>query len=126
MTDAPHTGATPEIAGGILLATLPLSFTSMTKSSAAIPQAQQQQIFDALENDAQVVSNSQIQHLAAHQSPAVQAEVVQININANHVSLQVALLVPLLASLIGLFNAFRMMRLPEIKPAANLEAASLG
>ena len=88
MTDAPQTGATPEIAGGILLATLPRSFTSMTKSSAVIPQAQQQQIFDALEND-------------AHQT------------------------VPLLASR-GLFNAFRMMRLPEIKPAANLEAASLG
>ena len=81
---------------------------------------------DALEDDAQVVSNSQIEHLAADESPAVQAEVVQINTDANHVSLQVALLVPLLASLIGLFNAFRMIRLPETKPEANLEAASLG
>ena len=25
-----------------------------------------------------------------------------------------------------IFNAFRMMRLPEIKPAANFEAASFG
>ena len=79
-------------------------------------------VADALEDDAQVVSNSQGQHLAADEP----AEVVQINTDANHAALKVALLVPSFASLIGLFNLFRMMRLPEIKPAANLKAASLG
>jgi len=114
------------VAGGILLAVLSLSFTDMTKSSAVIPSAQQQQIADALEDDAQVVSNTQIQELAADERPDVQAEVVDINTDANHVALQVALLVPLLASLLGVFNAFRMMRLPEIEPAADLEGAALG
>ena len=31
----------------------------------------------------------------------------------------------LLASLLGLFNAFRMMRLPDVEPAAEAEAAAL-
>jgi hypothetical protein len=35
----------------------------------------------------------------------------------------VALLVPIIAGLIGLFNSFRMMRLPEIEPRASIEEA---
>jgi hypothetical protein len=38
----------------------------------------------------------------------------------------VALLVPILAALLGLFNAFRMIRLPDIEPSAAVEAAALG
>ena len=113
------------MAGGILLATLALSFTNMTEASKVIPQAQQQQIADALEDDAQVVSNTQIEELAAGEPQAVQDEIVAINTDANDVSLQVALLVPILAGLLGLLNAFRMMRLPDIEPAANTEVASL-
>jgi hypothetical protein len=37
----------------------------------------------------------------------------------------VALLVPVLAGLIGLFNGFRMRRLPDIEPTANLEGLDL-
>ena len=113
------------MAGGILLATLALSFTTMTEASDVIPQAQQQQIADALEDDAQVVSNTQIEELAAGEPPAVQDEIVRINTDANDLSLQVALLVPILAGLLGLLNAFRMMRLPDIEPVANTEAAAL-
>jgi hypothetical protein len=40
--------------------------------------------------------------------------------------LQVALLVPIIAGLIGLFNSFRMMRLREIEPRAAIEGATLG
>ena len=36
-----------------------------------------------------------------------------------------ALLVPILAGLLGLFNSFRMMRLPDPTPAAGGEAMSL-
>lgn len=46
------------MAGGILLATLSLAFTNKTESSTAIRPAQQQQIADTLEHDAQVVSSS--------------------------------------------------------------------
>ena len=113
------------MAGGILLATLALSFTNITESSDVIPPAQQQEIADALEDDAQVVSNTQIEELAATETPAVQDEVVRINTDANDRSLQVALLVPILAALLGLFNALRMMRLPDIEPEADTEAAAL-
>jgi hypothetical protein len=37
----------------------------------------------------------------------------------------VALLVSLLATVFGLFNSFRMMRLPDPKPSAAAEAAML-
>jgi hypothetical protein len=113
------------MAGGILLATLALSFTNMTEASKVIPQAQQQQIADALEDDAQVVSNTQIEELAAGEPQAVQDEIVQINTDANDLSLQVALLVPILAGVLGLLNAFRMLRLPDIEPVAKTEVAAL-
>src|SRR5215212_3722922 len=48
------------VAGGILLAALSVSFTQMTESSDVIPAAQQQQIAATLEDDAEVMSNSQL------------------------------------------------------------------
>src|SRR3954447_21725527 len=113
------------MAGGILLAALALTFTNKTESSKVIPPAQQQQIADKLEDDAQVVSNTQIDKLAEDEPQAVQDEIVRINTDANDVSLQIALLVPILAALAGLLNAFRMIRLPDIKPSADIEAAAL-
>jgi hypothetical protein len=38
----------------------------------------------------------------------------------------VALLVPLLAALVGLFNGFRMMRLPDPTPGTEREGMALG
>jgi hypothetical protein len=40
--------------------------------------------------------------------------------------LQVALIVPLLAGLIGLFNGFRLMRLPDPEPSGSVEGMSFG
>lgn len=48
-----------------------------------------------------------------------------MNADARDHSLQVALLVPVLAGLIGLINGFRMRRLPDIEPTANLEGLDL-
>jgi hypothetical protein len=39
---------------------------------------------------------------------------------------QIALLIPILAGLIGLFNYFRMMRLPDPKPSGSVEGMVLG
>ena len=41
------------MAGGIMLAVLAYSFTNKTEASTVIPPAQQQQIADILEDDAQ-------------------------------------------------------------------------
>jgi hypothetical protein len=109
------------VAGGLLLAALSFSFTHMTEDSKVIPPAQQQQIYDTMEHDAEVVSNTDLEKLLVQEPPAVQAEVLEINEDATYRALQFALLVPILASLLGLFNSFRMMRLPEVEPVADLE-----
>ena len=111
------------VAGGIMLATLSLSFTDLTEASTIIPPGQQEQISQTLEDDAQVMSNTQIDALLSDEPEAIQAEILRINAHARDVSLQVALLVSVLASLLGLFNSFRMMRLPEIAPSAGVETA---
>ena len=60
-------------------------------------------------------------------SPAdVQDEIIRINTDARHRALQVALLIPILAGLAGLFTSFRMMRIPEPEPSAAGEGMALG
>ena len=49
-----------------------------------------------------------------------------INDDARDLSLQIALLVPLLAGLLGLVNSFRMLRLPDQKPKASLDGLDFG
>ena len=114
------------VAGGILLAALSISFTTMTENSDIIPPAQQQQIAAALEDDAEVMSNTQLAALITDQPPAVEAEVPAINTDARNLSLQIALLVPLLAALIGIANSFRMIRLPDLTPRSPLEGMDFG
>ncbi len=114
------------MAGGLMLAALSFNFTQMTEDSQVIPAAEQEQIAAALEDDAEVMSNSQLAKQITGQPAAVEAEVVAINHDARNRSLQVALLVPLLAGLIGIGNSFRMLRLPDQKPAAPREGLDLG
>ena len=114
------------MAGGLMLAALSFSFTNLTENSTVIPAAQQQQIAAALETDAEVMSNTALAEQIVGQPPEVEAAVLEINDEARNRSLQVALLVPLLATLLGLGNSFRMMRLPDVKPSAAIEGLDLG
>ncbi|MGO8870680.1 MAG: MFS transporter [Acidimicrobiales bacterium] len=114
------------IAGGILLWALALSFAHMSEANPAIPPAQQQQISAELEHDAEVMSNTQLQQQITDEPKAVQAEVLAINTRARNISLQLALLIPAIASLLGLANSFRMLRLPDITPSAGIEGVGLG
>ena len=98
----------------------------MAEDSAVLPPADQQQVAEALEEDAEVMSNTQLQELLAGQPPAIQDEIIRINTDARPRALQFALLVPLLAGLIGLINSFRMMRLPEPIPSASIEGMTFG
>jgi hypothetical protein len=72
------------------------------------------------------VSTAQIDEQLAGQPGPVRDEIVSINEDATHRALQVALLVPILASFLGLLNSFRMMRLPDIAPSPAAEASLLG
>jgi EmrB/QacA subfamily drug resistance transporter len=113
-------------AGAIMLATLSITFTNMAQSSAVLPPADQQRVAQALEHDAQVLSNTQLEQQLAGQPERIQDEIIRINTDARPLALQVALLVPILASLVGLFNAFRMMRLPDPAPSGSVEGMALG
>jgi EmrB/QacA subfamily drug resistance transporter len=113
------------IAGGVMLAVLSLTFTNMTEASTVIPPAQQEQIATTLEDSAEVMSNTQLDELIVGEPEDVQAEILRINTDARDRSLQVALLVPMLASLFGLVNGFRMRRLPALTTSATSEGLDL-
>jgi EmrB/QacA subfamily drug resistance transporter len=104
-------------AGAIMLATLALSFTNMVQASTVLPPAEKEQVSTALEEDAEIMSNTQLEQLLVGQPPAIQEEIIRINTDARHLGLQAALIVPVLAGLLGLFNAWRMRRLPDPKPS---------
>ena len=114
------------MAGGLMLAALSFSFTYNTENSTVIPPADQQQIAATLEDDAEVMSNTQLAQQITGQPAAVEAEIVDINHDARNRSLQIALLVPLLAALAGLGNSFRMLRLPDQKPSSSLDGMDFG
>ncbi len=112
--------------GAIMLATLALAFNSMAQSSLVLNPAQQDQVAAALEQDAEIMSNTQLVEQMAGQPPDVQAEILRINAESRSLALQVALIVPLIAGLIGLINSFRMVKLPDLEPSAAAEGLLIG
>jgi len=113
-------------AGAIMLATLSIAFTSRTESSTVLAPDQQEQVATALEDDAQIMSDANLEALLADESPDVQDEIVAINTDVRPIALQVALLVPIIAGLLGTANALRMRRLPDPKPSPAAEGTLLG
>ena len=112
-------------AGAIMLATLSIAFTNMAESSSVLPPADQQRVAEVLEDDAQVMSDAQLDELLSGQPEEIQDEIVSINTDARDLALQVALMITLAAALLGVVNAFRMMRLPDPKPSGAVEQAAL-
>ena len=80
----------------------------------------------ALEEDAELMSNTALEEALVGQPEDVQAEILRINTEVRPRALQIALLVPLLAGIVGVVNGFRMRRLPDPQPNAAVEGASLG
>ena len=113
-------------AGALMLATLAVSFTAMSDASDVLSPEEQDQVATALEDDAQVMTNTQLVELLAGEPPDVQAEIVAINTDARHLALQVAMLVPIIAAGLGLLNSFRMVRLPEPEGSGSAEGLILG
>jgi hypothetical protein len=114
------------VSGAVMLATLSIAFTNMAESSSVLPPDDQQRVAEVLEDDAQVMSDAQLGELLAGQPEDVQQEILSINTDARNLALQVALLVSLLAGLVGVAIAFRMMRLPEPAPSADTTEMGLG
>ncbi len=113
-------------AGAIMLASLSTAFTQMSDNSAVLNTAQQQQVSTALENDAELMTNTQLEEQLAGQPADVKAEIVRINSDARPLALQIALLIPILAGLGGLANSFRMMRQPDPAPTSSAGGTTLG
>ena len=114
-------------AGAIMLAALSITFTDMAETSTVLPPAEQQQVAEVLEEDAEVMSNTQLE--AAARRPARGRSRTRSSASTprpGRCALQVALLIPILAGLLGLFNSFRMMRLPDPTPSASAEGMVLG
>jgi hypothetical protein len=72
------------------------------------------------------MSNTALGHQLAGEPKETQTEIIRINSHARHIALQVALLIPILAGLIGLFDSFRMVRLPDPTPSSAVEGIALG
>jgi hypothetical protein len=105
-------------AGAIMLASLSLIFTHLANESAVLSPAEQKQVAKGLEKNAEVLTNTHLEQLLAGQPADVKAEILHINTKARPRALQIALLIPLLAALLGLVNGFRMTRLKDPEPSA--------
>ena len=81
-------------AGAIMLATLSFAFTDMAEASTCSHPPSKQQVAEVLEDDAQVMSNTQLEELLADQPEEIQDEIIRINTDARPLALQVALLDP--------------------------------
>jgi Na+/melibiose symporter-like transporter len=113
-------------AGAIMLATLAYTFTASAEASSVLSPEEAQQVSAVLEEDAEIMTNTGLEELLVDQSPEVQEEILAINTDSRFIALQVALLVPILAGLLGILNGLRMRRLPDPKPSAATEGTMLG
>jgi hypothetical protein len=100
-------------AGAIMLATLAFGFTKLSNESTVFTADQKVAVSDALEHDAEFMTNSALDALIVNQPPDVEAEIIRINTEVRPFALQVALLIPIIASLLGLVTSLRMMRQPD-------------
>ena len=112
-------------AGAIMLAALAFSFTNLAESSLVLSPTEQQIVAQGLEDNAQVMTNTDLELLLVGQPPAVQDEIIRINTEARPFALQVALLIPISASLIGLLLSFLMVRVPEPATSRSVEGLVL-
>jgi hypothetical protein len=110
-------------AGAIMLATLSFTFTELADDSTVLAPADKARVAEVLQEDAEVLSTAQLDELLVDQPDAVRDEIVDINTDARPRALQVALLVPIVAGLLGLANAFRMARRPDPAPSAAADMA---
>ena len=113
-------------AGAIMLAALSILFTTESDASTVLPAAEKQQVAHVLEHDAQIMSNTQLEELLVDQPDEIQDEIVRINTESRPLALQIALLIPTLAALLGLVNSFRMVRMPEPAPSGSIDGMVLG
>ena len=113
-------------AGAIMLASLSLIFTHLANESTVLPPAEKQHVATTLQHDAEVMSNTALEKQLAGRPEAIQDEIIRINTKARPRALQIALLIPILAAVLGLLNSLRMMRAPDPAPSTSADGMVLG
>jgi len=113
-------------AGAIMLGSLAFVFTNLSDKSTVLSPAEQTQVSKGLEKNAEVITNTHLAELLKGKPPDVQEEIIRINTKARPIALQIALLVPLFAALVGLMTGFRMTRLPDPEPSGAAETLIAG
>jgi EmrB/QacA subfamily drug resistance transporter len=113
-------------AGAIMLASLSLIFTHKADESTVLSGPQKTEVSKALEKNAEVMTNTHLEALLKTETPAVQDEVIRINTEARPLALQFALLIPLVAGMLGFFVSWRMTRLPDPEPSSDAEMLLAG
>lgn len=106
------------VAGAVLLASLAAAFTNLADSSTVLSASEKQQVAEVLEEDAELMSNTGLAELVSDEPPEVADEIVRINSLAGPLALQIALLVPIAAAVLGALNALKMRRLPDPAPSS--------
>lgn len=112
--------------GALMLGALAVGFTNQAEASTVLDPAEQQQVARALDDDAQLMSNTQLAEVLVGQPADVQEEILRINSDVRPRALQVALLVPLAVALLGCVNGLRMRRLPDPSPQSDAGSAAFG
>jgi hypothetical protein len=110
-------------AGAIMLAALAITFTEMARSSTVLEPGEKDRVAEVLEENAQVMTNTELDQLLEGQPEDVQQEILRINEDARPIALQIALLIPVIAGVIGLAVSFFMLRQPDPEPSAAAEMA---
>ena len=114
------------LAGSIMMATLAVGFTTMANASTVLDPAEKERVAEVLEENAQIMSNTSLDALLEGQPQDVQDEIIRINTEVRPLALQLALLVPLIAGLLGLIQSFRMIKQPDVVPSAAIEEMAFG
>ena len=112
--------------GAILLAALSIAFTNKSDASDVLAPAEKEQVAQDPRGRCRGDERHEAGGAARRAALGYSREMFRINEEARPEALQVALLVPLLATIAGLFFSFRMMRLPDPGPSKAAEGASLG
>ena len=115
------------VAGAIMLASLAIGFTQLSASSTVLHRRRADSRWPRPSRKTRRSSATRsCSEILAGQPEATQTEILRINDQARELALQIALLIPILAGVLGFANAFRMVRTPEPKPSGAAEGMLLG
>ena len=103
-------------AGAIMLAALSVSFLSAAQTSTVLSPSDQQRVARALEDNAELMGNAQLAELLYRRAPCGPGGDSADQHRRPTAALQVALLIPLVASVWASRDSFRMLRLPDPEP----------